>query len=265
MRDMLIALFLGFVEGLTEFIPVSSTAHLLILSDLTAFSRPPGHVFEIFIQLGAILAVVFLYRRRLLEAATTWPYNPAARHFILILIVGTIPALIAGALFRDFIKETLYNPQIIAAALIMGGIVMLAVDRKKPNAKTCEDVGTIPFKTALFIGCFQAIALIPGVSRSGASIIGGLSAGLSRKTAAEVSFFLAIPVMFAAVTYDTYKSWQDIASGDYWLLMMAGFTAAFVTAMAVIRFALYIIGRFGFYPFALYRIAAGIFILLFMA
>jgi undecaprenyl-diphosphatase len=261
MTDYLLALFLGFIEGLTEFIPVSSTAHLLILSDLMAFSGPPGHVFEIFIQLGAILAVVFLYRRKLWKTATEWPHDPSARHFILILIAGTIPALIAGLIGRDFIKATLYNPYVIASALIIGGIIMLVVDRSKPNAKTCEDFGIIPLKGALFIGCFQAVALIPGVSRSGASIIGGLSAGLSRKAAAEFSFFLAIPVMFAAVTYDTYKSWQDISSGDYWPLMITGFLAAFITAMAVIRFALYIINRFGFYPFALYRIAAGILIL----
>lgn len=263
MSDYFLSVFLGFVEGLTEFLPVSSTAHLLILTEWTGFAGPPGHAFEIFIQLGAIFAVVFLYWRKLWTTAISWPHDPKSRNLILALIVGTIPALIAGALGRDFIKETLYSPYVIATTLIIGGIIMLVVDKKRPAVQTCQNIEDVSIKTALLVGCFQAIALIPGVSRSGASIIGGLSMGLSRALAAELSFFLAIPVMFAAVAYDTYKGWQDITAGDYLPLMMTGFIAAFITAMIVIKFALYIIGRFGFYPFALYRIAAGICVLAF--
>ena len=263
MSDILQALFFGIVEGMTEFIPVSSTAHLLILTDLFRFSGPPGHVFEIFIQLGAILAVVVLYRKRFLDTALGLGRDPQARHFALLLIVGTIPALVAGALGRDFIKQTLYNPTVIGSALIVGGLIMLALERWG-RTERIQNVEAIPLRLALIIGCCQAVALIPGVSRSGASIAGGLWAGLSRPLAAEFSFFLAVPVMCAAVFYDTLKSWDTITSGGYWDVMITGFVAAFLAAMVVIKFALAIVTRYGFTPFAIYRIAAGGLILLFM-
>jgi undecaprenyl-diphosphatase len=262
MEQYLKALFLGVLEGFTEFLPVSSTAHLLIASEWIDFKGPPGHVFEIFIQLGAIFAVLVLYRQKLLHVGLNWHRDKTARHFILILIVATIPALVAGALGRDYIKTHLYNPTVIGWALIIGGIVMIAFERlKRPSV--FQDVDTLPLKTAALIGCFQTLALVPGVSRSGASIIGGLAAGLTRKSAAEFSFFLAIPVMFAAVLYDTLKSWDDIIASDGLMLMLTGFFAAFVTAMVVIRLALYVVGRFGFVPFGIYRIFAGSALLLF--
>ncbi len=257
MEQLFKAIFLGILEGLTEFLPVSSTAHLLVVGDLIDFQGPPGHVFEIFIQLGAILAVVFLYRARFINMALAWPFDAKARHFLYILIVATIPALLAGFFARDFIKNTIYDSTfIIALALIIGGVVMIAFERLPRKAIT-EDPQSIPLKTAAIVGCFQAMALIPGVSRSGASIIGGLAMGLSRKAAAELSFLLAVPVMFAAVTYDTYKSWGDITAVDGFGILAAGFVAAFVTAIVVIKFALSIIARYGFFPFAIYRIVIG--------
>jgi len=259
MSDFPTAALLGFIEGLTEFLPVSSTAHLLILTDLFKFAGPPGHVFEIFIQLGAIFAVVALYRKRLFKTAFTLHSDPASRHFATILIVGTIPALVLGAIGRDFIKGTLYNPMVIGTALIVGGLIMLILERNLPKAKI-NDVQDVSLKTAVLIGCCQAVALIPGVSRSGASITGGLLAGLSRPAAAELSFFLAIPVMFLAVAYDLYKSWDSLMAGDYLALMLTGFGAAFVTALVVIKALLGVVNRYGFYPFAIYRLIAGAFV-----
>lgn len=258
--DLLVAAFLGVVEGMTEFIPVSSTSHLLILSDLLDFKGPPGHMFEIFIQLGAILAVVVLYWQKLWSVACGLPRKDAAAwHFVGILAIGTLPALVAGALGRDFIKSVLYDsPLVIASALILGGIVILAMEQYL--VKKAKDIGIqdIPLRTAFWVGCAQAVALIPGVSRSGATIMGCLALGISRKTAAEFSFFLALPVMSAGVAYDLYKGWATIDLVAHWPLMATGFVCAFVTAMAVIRIALAIIARYGFAPFAVYRIALGI-------
>ncbi|MCB1840314.1 MAG: undecaprenyl-diphosphate phosphatase [Alphaproteobacteria bacterium] len=260
MFDFLVAALLGLIEGLTEFIPVSSTAHLLVLTDLFKFAGPPGHVFEIFIQLGAILAVVVLYWSRLWKTAITLHSDPASRHFALVLIIGTIPALFAGALLHDFIKETLYSPLVIGTTLVIGGLIMLIMERNLPKAKT-DDIQSVSYKTAFLIGCCQAMALVPGVSRSGASIIGGLLAGLSRPAAAEFSFFLAIPVMFAAVAYDLLKNWSNVMVGDYFALMITGFVVAFIAALIVIKVALGIISRYGFYPFAFYRLLAGTLVL----
>lgn len=256
MSDLLTALFLGFIEGLTEFIPVSSTAHLVLLVEGLGFPAPPGHIFEVFIQLGAIMAVVVLYRQKLWRTAIGIPSDPAARRFALALILGTIPAVIVGGLGRDWIKENLYQPTVIVAALILGGIVLLLLDRRK----TCGDmtVDTVPLKTVFLIGCCQAIALIPGVSRSGATIMGGLLLGLPRPAAAEMSFFLAIPVMFGAVAYDLYRGWDHIAVYPHPHLMLAGLVSAFITALIVIRLALKLIVRTGFTPFAWYRIALGL-------
>jgi undecaprenyl-diphosphatase len=267
MIDYLVALFLGFVEGMTEFLPVSSTAHLLILTDFLNFKGPPGHSFEIFIQLGAIFAVVLLYFKKLWTTAINAPFDPAARHFIYCLLIGTVPAIIVGVLFHDFIKTSLYNPTVIATALCIGGVIILAFEKYKPAEGTISEIEKISLKTALLVGCCQAIAMIPGVSRSGASIIGGRALGLSRKAAAELSFFLAIPAMFAAVAYDTLKGWEEISKGGYFGLMLTGFTAAFITALIVIKAALWFISRYGFTPFGWYRIIAGlgIFAILYIA
>ena len=263
MNDYLVALFLGLVEGLTEFLPVSSTAHLLMLTEALHFKGPPGHAFEIFIQLGAIFAVIIVYFGKLWTTLIRAPFDPKARHFIYCLIIGTIPALVLGALAHDFIKTVLYNsPTVMASTLILGGIIILIFEKRYGDDAKIHDVDSIPLKTAFLVGCCQAIALIPGVSRSGASIIGGRALGLSRTTAAELSFFLAIPIMFAAVGYDTLKGWHEITVGDYIGLMLTGFFAAFLTAIIVIKAALRIINKYGFAPFGWYRIAAGIAVLL---
>jgi undecaprenyl-diphosphatase len=262
MSEFLTASFLGFIEGLTEFIPVSSTAHLVVLVEGLNFPTPPGHIFEVFIQLGAILAVVVLYSRKLLNVAVTLPADAKSRDFVFNLVAATIPAVIAGFLGRDWIKENLYNPTVIGIALIAGGVIILALEKrfKNPVINTVDDV---PLRTAFLIGLCQMLALIPGISRSGATIMGSLGLGLARPAAAEFSFFLAIPVMLGAVAYDTYKSWDAIMAYDGTGIMLAGLLAAFMTAMIVVKFALHIISRYGFAPFAWYRIAAGYGILLF--
>ena len=260
MTDYLIALFLGFVEGLTEFIPVSSTAHLVLLVDMLDFPAPPGHVFEVFIQLGAIMAVMVLYRRRLWDTVVGLPHDRTAQRFALNVLLATLPALAAGALGRDWIKEHLYNPAYMAAALIAGGIIILILEKKLTAARMAT-IDDITPRTALLIGCCQALALMPGVSRSGATIMGALALGLGRPAAAEFSFFLAIPVMLAAVAYDTLHGWDDIVAFGHLGLMLTGLAAAFVTALVVIRTALYVIARFGFMPFVWYRIGLGLLIL----
>lgn len=261
MPDLVTAAFLGLVEGLTEFIPVSSTAHLVILTQALRFNAPPNHVFEVFIQLGAILAVVVLYRRKIWDTVKGLPQEKTARAFALNIVLATVPALLAGALGRDFIKDHLYNPFVIAAALIVGGIVILLFDKKFAAAKI-EDVDSVSPKTAFLIGCCQALALVPGVSRSGATIMGAMALGLSRKASAEFSFFAAIPIMCVAVAYDVFKGWGDIVAYGHFGSMLAGLAAAFITALIVIKWMIAFLNRHGFTPFGWYRIAAGIAVLL---
>ncbi len=258
MIDYLIALFLGFIEGLTEFIPVSSTGHLILLIEGLHFPAPPGRVFEVFIQIGAILAVMVLYRAKIWKTVTGLPSDPNARRFALNIIVGTIPALILGALFHDFIKTVLYSPLIIATTLILGGIVILLFD-KKFDHPSVEDVDAITPKQAAMIGLCQSVALIPGISRSGATIMGSLAIGLSRAAATEFSFFLAMPVMFCAVAFDVIKNWDAIvSSSDAMGLMLTGLFASFVTALLVVKTVVGFVSRRGFAPFAYYRIALGL-------
>lgn len=263
MSEFLTALFLGFIEGLTEFIPVSSTAHLIVITDILNFQGPPNHIFEVFIQLGAILAVIVLYWKKLFHTAITLPHDKTSQRFASNLLIGCIPAFIVGALARDWIKAHLYNPYVIVVTLILGGIIILLLEKRlmKEGRVKVENVDDIPLLAAFLIGCCQSVALIPGVSRSGATIMGALGLGLARPVAAEFSFFLAIPVMLGAVAYDTYKSWDDIIAHDGLGLMISGFLAAFVTALVVIKLALKIISKYGFSVFAWYRIVAGLVIL----
>lgn len=256
--DYLTALFLGFIEGLTEFIPVSSTGHLILLTEGLHLPTPPGHVFEVFIQIGAILAVMVLYRQKIFKTVCGLTNDKTSQRFAVNIIIGTIPALVLGALFHSFIKETLYNPILIAGALVFGGIFILLFEKKFGPPKT-EHIDDITPKQALLIGVCQSIALIPGISRSGATIMGSLGIGLSRAAATEFSFFLAMPVMFCAVAFDVIKNWDAIMSStDYIGLMLAGLTAAFVTAMAVVKAVVGFVSRHGFAPFAYYRIALGV-------
>jgi undecaprenyl-diphosphatase len=256
--DYLTALFLGFVEGLTEFIPVSSTGHLILLIEGLNFQTPPGRVFEVFIQIGAILAVMVLYRAKIWKTITGLTHDKTSQRFAINIIIGTIPALLIGAALHDFIKTALYNPLIIGVTLILGGIVILLFD-KKFNHPSVESVDEITPKQAAIIGLCQSIALIPGVSRSGATIMGSLAMGLSRAAATEFSFFLAMPVMFCAVAYDLYKNWDALAtSADTIHLMLAGLAGAFVTALLVVKTVVGFISKHGFAPFAWYRLALGV-------
>lgn len=257
MTDYLTALFLGFVEGLTEFLPVSSTGHLILLVEGLHFRAPPGHVFEVVIQIGAILAVMVLYRQKIFGTIKGLHNDPVAQKFAMNIIVGTIPAVILGAFLHDYIKTVLYSPLVIATTLILGGLIILFFEKKFKEPKVL-DVDHISLKQAFLIGCCQSVALVPGVSRSGATIMGSLGLGLSRVAATEFSFFLAIPVMFLAVGYDIYKNFDAVRSFDNAGLILTGLLASFITALFVIKSVLGFVSRHGFTPFAWYRIALGI-------
>lgn len=254
------AIFLGVVEGLTEFLPVSSTGHLILLVDLLKFHAPKGKVFEITIQLGAILAVCWLYRAKLWRVATTLHREKSSQRFTLNLLAAFLPAAVVGVAAHGLIKEHLFSPFVVSVMLIIGGIAILLIEKFRP-APQIHTVEEISWKLALKIGLFQCLAMIPGTSRSGATIMGSLLLGLDRKAAAEFSFFLAIPTMFAATFYDLFKNRHDLAL-DNIIVIAAGFIAAFITALAVVKAAIALIGKHGFTPFAYYRIGLGILMLL---
>jgi undecaprenyl-diphosphatase len=250
------AAFLGLIEGLTEFIPVSSTGHLILLTDLLGFQGPPGKVFEIAIQLGAILAVVVLYARLLFGVLFRLPTDPAARRFTVAILLAFLPAAVVGVLAHGFIKSVLFSPWVVCASLVLGGIAILAIERARPAPRHFDIAGFSP-GLALGIGCCQVIAMVPGVSRSGATILGALLLGVERRTAAEFSFFLAIPTMLGATVYDLYKNRGGLdldAAG----LIGVGFAVAFLSALLVVRALVGFVGRHGFAPFAWYRIALGL-------
>lgn len=250
------AVILGILEGLTEFLPVSSTGHLIIATHLMGFEGPKGKVFEIVIQLGAILAICWCYRQTLLQVAHgAFKRDQAAWHFIFSLLIAFMPAAIIGVFARDFIKEILFSPYTVSIALIAGGIAIWLIERLKP-APVLQDAKTLPYRTALMIGLFQVLGMVPGVSRAGATIMGALLARLERKAAAEFSFFLAIPTMMGATVYDLYKSWAFL-NMDGILIIATGFIAAFLSGLFVVKFMLSIVTRFGFTPFAVYRIFLG--------
>lgn len=249
------ALLLGIVEGLTEFLPVSSTGHLILVGQLLGFEGPPGHVFEVAIQLGAILAVCIVYLRLLLRVTFGLRSDPAAQRFTAAVLLGFLPAAVAGALAHGFIKSVLFSPYVVCTMLIVGGIAILVIERNLPAPRWFK-VEHFPARLALGIGCAQVLALVPGVSRSGATILGALLMGVDRKAAAEFSFFVAIPTMFGAVVYDLYKN-RDGLSSDGMLLIAIGFAAAFLAAALVVRGVLAFIGRYGFAPFGWYRILVG--------
>ncbi len=255
MEAILQALLLGIVEGLTEFLPVSSTGHLILLVDLLGFRGPPGKVFEITIQLGAILAVCWVYRARLVGSLLSVGREPSAYRFWRNIILGFLPAMAIGFFAYDVIKGVLFSPWVVSATLILGGIAILVIERAVREARHCA-VEDFPLALSLKIGLFQCIAMIPGVSRSGATIMGSLLMGVDRKAAAEFSFFLAIPTMFAATVYDLYRNWAVLDFSGA-AVIGAGFVSAFVVAMLVVRAAIAFISRHGFAPFAWYRIAVG--------
>jgi undecaprenyl-diphosphatase len=253
------ALVLGIVEGLTEFVPVSSTGHLIIVSELIGFRGATAAVFNITIQLGAILAVCWEYRARLLAVAGGLRVDIAARHFVRNLFIAILPAGVLGLMFHSGITKMLFHPVPVALALILGGVLILWVERRHHEV-TINTVDEMRWQDALKVGCAQALALIPGTSRSGATIIGGLFIGMSRKAATEFSFFLAIPTMFLAVFYDLYKN-RNILHADDLSVFAVGFIASFLSAFLAVRGLLRYISRHDFSIFAWYRIAFGVVIL----
>jgi len=255
METILQALLLGIVEGLTEFLPVSSTGHLILLGDLLGFQGPPGKTFEIVIQLGAILAVCVVYWRRLSGAAIGMFTNDRDMYFVRNILIGFLPAMVVGVLAYKHIRALLDSPVVVAVALVAGGVLILLLERlnKHPRFHAVED---FPVALSVKIGLFQCIAMIPGVSRSGATIMGALLVGVDRKAAAEFSFFLAIPTMLGATVYSVYKNWADLSFDNAGLIAL-GFGAAFIAALLVVRAAIALIVRHGFTPFAWYRIVFG--------
>jgi len=255
------AALLGIVQGLTEFLPVSSTAHLLVIGQLIGFHDP---VFTVMIQLGSIFAVMWLYRSKIAAVIAGLASTQEARHFALTIAVATVPALLAGALLSDYITSVLYDsPRVFAVAFIVGGIVMLLVERFRPEPSVM-DADATPLRRALGIGLCQVLALIPGVSRSGATIVGGMVMGLDRPAAAEFSFFLAMPTMMAAFGHELLQVRGELSSARAAEISI-GFLLAFVSSLVIIKPFLGFVRRSGFAPFAWYRIAVGALLLMAVA
>lgn len=253
------ALILGVVEGLTEFLPISSTGHLIVAGDVLDFNGQQATAFKIIIQLGAILAVMWEFRRKILQVTFGLVRQPSARKFTLNLLVAFIPAAVMGVLFADTIETYLFNPITVAAALVIGGLVMLWAE-KRTHAVACAEVDDMSWTLALKVGCAQCLALIPGTSRSASTIIGGLWFGLSRKAATEFSFFLAMPTMVGATAYSLIK-YREVLSLDDLPIFAIGFITTFVVAMITVRALLKFIASHSYAVFAWYRIAFGLLIL----
>ncbi|NOS88578.1 MAG: undecaprenyl-diphosphate phosphatase [Methylococcaceae bacterium] len=254
------ALILGIVEGLTEFLPVSSTGHLILAGQLLGFNDDKGKVFEIAIQFAAILAVVWEYRVRLAHTLLSIRSEAVSQRLAINLIIAFLPSAILGFLFLKQIKAYLFNPIVVASAFIIGGLLILWAERRQ-HVVHAETVDELTWGDALKVGFAQALAMIPGTSRSGATIIGGLFFGLSRRAATEFSFFLAIPTMFAATLYDVYKN-RGLFSVDDLALFAVGGAVSFISAFIAVRGLLRFISRHDFTVFAWYRIAFGIIVLL---
>jgi len=253
------AAVLGLVEGLTEFIPVSSTGHLILVGDWLNFTGPSSKTFEIFIQLGAILSVVWLYRDRVFRVPLEARRDPVSRRLLLNLLIAFLPAAIIGLLAHDEIKRVLFGPLPVAIAMFAGGIVILIIELSAPTTRVSEVEGMTP-RLALGVGLAQVLSLFPGVSRSGSTILGGYVLGLSRRAATEFSFFLAIPVMLAATIFDLLKSRADLHAADI-PIFVVGFLVAFASALVIVRGFLGWVGRHSFVPFAWYRLALGVVLL----
>lgn len=252
--DFGVAALLGVVEGITEFLPISSTGHLILLVDLLGFSAPPGHVFEVVIQFGAILGVCWVYRKRLMELARS-PFTVSSRHLFLLLLLGFLPAAVIGFLAHRFIKSVLFNPWVVSIALVVGGVAIIVIERAIAGERF-QKLDDVPLGAGLLIGLCQTLAMIPGTSRSGATIMGARVVGLSRGAAAEFSFLLAIPTMLAASAYDLYKNASQI-DGQGTILMAVGFACALVTAILSVRWLISFVSSHSFSGFGWYRIVLG--------
>ncbi len=259
MNDLIAAIILGIVEGVTEFLPVSSTGHLILAGALLGYDDARWQLFNIVIQLGAILAVVVLYWRTFWTVLSGLIRRDAGSlRFVRNLLIAFLPAAVIGVLAKKHIEALLLQPKVVAVALIVGGIAILVIERLvKPG--TVRGIAAVPAKTSLGVGLIQCLAMIPGVSRSGATILGALSLGVERRTAAEFSFFLAIPTMLGASVVETAGHMGAIRSGSSVgpVEIAAGFVVSFIVALLVVRWFVGIVGRHGFGPFAWYRIAVG--------
>lgn len=267
--DLLLAFkaaILGVVEGLTEFLPISSTGHLILAGSLLDFNDDKGKVFEIVIQFGAILAVCWEFRVKIAQVVAGLGSDVKARRFAVNVIVACLPAIVLGLLLGKHIKAALFNPTVVATAFIVGGVIILLVERhnrrntdagKLPRVNSIDDLS---LADALKVGCAQCLALVPGTSRSGATIIGGMVFGLERKVATEFSFFLAIPILFGATLYELYKARSTLSLDDVSLFGI-GFVAAFISAFICVRWLLRYIASHDFTAFAWYRIVFGLVVL----
>ena len=257
MQDQTIvgAALLGILEGLTEFIPVSSTGHILLAGHFLGFEST-GKAFEVLIQLGAILAILGVYAARLTRLLLDFPHDARSRRFVFAILVAFLPAAVIGALAHGFIKDVLFEtPMLICVMLILGGFILLWVDRWALEPKY-RDVMDIPVRTAFGIGLIQCLAMIPGTSRSGATIVGALLLGAEKRAAAEFSFFLAMPTMAGAFAYDLYKNREILSAADL-PIIATGFVMALIAAVIVVRRLLDFISRHGYAPFGWWRIVVG--------
>ena len=258
------AFFLGIVEGITEFLPISSTGHLILVGKWIDFASTDSKVFEVVIQLGSILAVMWIFRERLIKLCVgTLQRDPVEMGFMRNLIIAFLPSAIIGFIFIKAIKALFFQPAVVAVTLILGGFIMLWVERTRPGGQsagssvTATTLESISWKQALVVGCAQCLAMIPGSSRSGATIIGGMLAGINRKTATEFSFFLAMPTMMAAAGYDMFKNASLISQADM-LAIAVGFASAFFSALVVVRAILAFISKHTYRAFGWYRILLGV-------
>jgi undecaprenyl-diphosphatase len=249
------AILLGIVEGLTEFLPISSTGHLILASTLLGIEGPESKLFDIVIQLGAILAVCWVYRERLYNAVAGFTTEAPARHFVGNIAIAFVPTAIAGVLLHRIIKDFLFSPWVVAVSFIVGGFLILLIERVRPRPRV-HQVEAMSLATALAVGCCQILAMIPGVSRAGATIMGALMLRVDRPAATEFSFFLAIPTMLGATVFDLYKN-RSILSFDGAVVIAIGFVVAFVAALFVVRRLVEFVSRHGFGVFAWYRIVLG--------
>lgn len=268
------AFFLGLIEGLTEFIPVSSTAHLILVGDWISFPSDSGKVFEVVIQFGAIIAVMWVFRQRLWQLIHgTLTGVRSEVMFTRNLLIAFLPAAVVGAIFIKSIKSVFYHPSVTVFTLIIGGLIMLYVERRArkgpaggapynddtvtESRATSRSIEEITWKQALAVGAAQCLAMIPGTSRSGATIIGGMIAGIQRKVATEFSFFLAMPTMLGAALYDGYRNMDALSGSETWAIAV-GFVGAFLSALLVVRAVLRFVSNHTYRPFAWYRIALGL-------
>ncbi len=257
MDSLLSSAILGIIQGLTEFLPISSTGHLILCEKAFHFQTPPGKTFEVVVQLGSAFAVCFAYFKRFIVPLKR--FSQTDRSFFLNLVIATIPAGVMGFFCHHYIKEFLYNSATVALSLIIGGLIFLWIERRKA-ASTCAHLEDVLPGQAAWVGVGQAFALVPGVSRSGATIASGVLVGMSRRAATEFSFLLAVPTLMGAGFYDLYAN-RTLLTADHAAFLTVGFFTAFISSLLVFRPLVNCIDRFGFTPFAWYRIGLGIFVL----